>query len=115
MSLIPTPEPHIFSHPDEIRATKIPSRLNKDNKDLTEQVGQAGFSAIFKFTFYLDPRWAEVELSGMDPYLIIKHFDRIYPASLSKPFGQEALDRLCRGAQDLGDLFFACGVKGVCS
>ena len=29
-------------HPDEIRATKISSRLNKGNKDLTGQVGQVG-------------------------------------------------------------------------
>ena len=28
--------------PDEIRATKISSRLNKGNKDLTGQVGQVG-------------------------------------------------------------------------
>ena len=30
-----------ISHPDEIKATKISSRLNKDNKDLTGQVRQA--------------------------------------------------------------------------
>jgi hypothetical protein len=30
-----------MGHPDEIRATKISSRLNKGNKDLTGQVGQA--------------------------------------------------------------------------
>ena len=30
-----------ISHPDEIRTTEISSRLNKGNKDLTGQVGQA--------------------------------------------------------------------------
>jgi len=30
-----------WGHPDKIRATKISSRLNKGNKDLTGQVGQA--------------------------------------------------------------------------
>jgi len=30
-----------MGHPDEIRRTKISSRLNKGNKDLTGQVGQA--------------------------------------------------------------------------
>jgi hypothetical protein len=29
-------------NPDEIKATEISSRLNKGNKDLTGQVGQAG-------------------------------------------------------------------------
>jgi len=29
-------------NPDEIKATKISSRLNNGNKDLTGQVGQAG-------------------------------------------------------------------------
>jgi hypothetical protein len=30
-----------ISRPDEIKATKISSRLNKGNNDLTGQVGQA--------------------------------------------------------------------------
>ena len=36
-------------HPDEIRATKISSRLNKGNKDLTGQVGQAGQAGFTGF------------------------------------------------------------------
>ena len=32
---------YFFSHPDEIKARTISSRLNKGNKDLTGQVGQA--------------------------------------------------------------------------
>ena len=43
-----------FGHPDEIRATKISSRLNKGNKDLTGQVGQADphrFTRLNKISF----------------------------------------------------------------
>ena len=48
-------EKFIFSHPDEIRATTISSRLNKGNKDLTGQVGQADshrFTRLNKISFY---------------------------------------------------------------
>jgi len=37
-------------NPDGIRATKIPSRLNKGNKDLTGQVGQAGQADTHRMT-----------------------------------------------------------------
>jgi len=38
--------------------------------------------------------------------------DRIYPASLNKPFGQEALDRLRYAeARRIDGIFFACGER----
>jgi hypothetical protein len=38
--------------------------------------------------------------------------DRIYPASLNKPFGQEALDRPSYAeARRIDGIFFACGER----
>jgi hypothetical protein len=46
----------------------------------------------------------------MDSIFIL--LDRIYPASLNRPFGQEALDRLSYAeARRIDGIFFACGER----
>ena len=53
-------------YPEEINAKKISSRLNKGNKDLTGQVGQAGFTG---FSFRL--RRDALSVEGLSILLIL--------------------------------------------